>query len=117
MSILELLLISIGLAMDCFAVSFSAGATQKELKLKNILIIAFSFGLFQGGMPILGWLGGELVVEHICHTDHWIAFGILLLSGEKCFLTAFDRIEMRKKLISAILLHYLFSQLPPVLML
>lgn len=83
MSILELLLISIGLAMDCFAVSFSAGATQKDLKLKNILIIAFSFGLFQGGMPVLGWLGGELVVKHICHIDHWIAFGILAFIGGK----------------------------------
>jgi len=83
MSILELLFISIGLAMDCFAVSFSAGATQKDLKLKNILIIAFSFGLFQGGMPVLGWLGGEMVVEHICHIDHWIAFGILTFIGGK----------------------------------
>ena len=86
MSILELLFISIGLAMDCFAVSFSAGATQKDLKLKNILIIAFSFGLFQGGMPVLGWLGGELVVEHICHIDHWIAFGILVFIGGKMCL-------------------------------
>lgn len=83
MHFFELLFISIGLAMDCFAISFSAGAVQKEIQFKQILILAFSFGLFQAIMPILGWIGGELVVEHICHIDHWIAFVILSFIGGK----------------------------------
>lgn len=83
MSIIELILLSIALAMDCFAVSFSAGGLQSELRLKHTLLLAFFFGLFQAMMPIIGYFGGEAVVEYISHFDHWIAFGILLFIGGK----------------------------------
>jgi len=81
MSLLELILISIGLAMDCFAVSFSAGAHQKNYKIPGMFIVAAMFGLFQAGMPLIGWAGGEAVVDHICQFDHWIAFLILAFIG------------------------------------
>ncbi|MCQ2286101.1 MAG: manganese efflux pump MntP family protein [Bacteroidales bacterium] len=83
MSLLELILLAIGLAMDCFAVSFSAGAVQKDLRKSSILILAFSFGFFQAAMPVLGWFGGELVVSYMSQIDHWIAFGILGFIGGK----------------------------------
>lgn len=86
MSIVELLLISIALAMDCFAVSFSAGGLQKELQLKHTLILAFFFGFFQGIMPIIGYFGGEAIVKYISRFDHWIAFIILLFIGGKMIL-------------------------------
>ena len=69
--------------MDCFAVSFSAGASQKEYKIKGIVIVALMFGLFQAGMPLIGWLGGEAVVRYISQFDHWIAFCILAFIGGK----------------------------------
>lgn len=79
----ELILLAIGLAMDCFAVSFSAGAVQKDLQKKSVLILAFSFGFFQAMMPVLGWFGGELVVAYMSHVDHWIAFAVLGFIGGK----------------------------------
>lgn len=85
MTVFELVLLAVGLAMDCFAVSFSAGAVQKELQKKDILILAFSFGFFQAMMPVIGWLGGELVVAYMSHIDHWIAFSILGFIGGKMF--------------------------------
>ena len=83
MNFIELILISIGLAMDCFAVSFSAGAVQKELKFKHAFLLAFFFGFFQGFMPLIGWIGGEALTKYISYFDHWIAFGILVIIGGK----------------------------------
>lgn len=83
MSFIELLFLAVGLAMDCFAVSFSAGAVQKDFKMKSILLMAFSFGLFQAMMPVIGWFGGELVVARMAELDHWIAFSILGFIGGK----------------------------------
>ena len=51
MDILSTLLIAIGLAMDCFAVSLCIGTGSMEKTKRNIFRIAFHFGLFQGGCP------------------------------------------------------------------
>ena len=88
MSILELIFLSIALAMDCFAVSFSAGGLQKELRLRHALIIGSFFGLFQGFMPLIGYFGGQAVVSYIERFAHWIAFGILLIIGLKMMFEA-----------------------------
>lgn len=88
MNLLEIFLIATGLAMDCFAVSFSAGATQKDLRFRNALLLGLFFGLFQGIMPLIGWIGGEMVVEKISHVDHWIAFCILAVVGGKMIFEA-----------------------------
>ena len=88
MNILELIFLSIALAMDCFAVSFSAGGLQKELRLRHALIIGSFFGLFQGFMPLIGYFGGQAVVSYIERFDHWNAFGILLILGLKMMFEA-----------------------------
>lgn len=88
MNILELIFLSIALAMDCFAVSFSAGGLQKELRLRHSLVIGSFFGLFQGMMPLIGYFGGQAVVSYIERFDHWIAFGILLIIGVKMMIEA-----------------------------
>ncbi|MBP5664150.1 MAG: manganese efflux pump [Bacteroidales bacterium] len=88
MSILELIFLSIALAMDCFAVSFSAGGLQKELRLRHALVIGSFFGLFQGMMPLIGYFGGQAVVSYIERFDHWVAFGILLILGLKMMFEA-----------------------------
>lgn len=86
MGIFSLFLLALSLAMDCFAVSCSAGALQPNLKTKNILAFAFSFGFFQALMPLLGWLGGEIVVGYLSRFTNWIAFGILAFIGGKMII-------------------------------
>lgn len=83
MSIIEILLIAIGLAMDAFAVSIASGVTLKRCCVKNALKIALSFGLFQAVMPIIGWLAGLTLKAYIEQIDHWIAFGLLAFIGAK----------------------------------
>ena len=86
MGVFSLFLLALSLAMDCFAVSCSAGALQPNLKTKNILVFAFSFGFFQALMPLLGWLGGEIVVGYLSRFTNWIAFGILAFIGGKMII-------------------------------
>jgi len=76
-------LIGIGLAMDCFAVSLSAGAAYPTEHLKIGAVYAFSFGFFQCAMCLLGWFLGVGFASHISAYDHWIAFFLLLIIGVK----------------------------------
>ena len=93
MTIVELLLIALGLAMDAFAVSICKGITMKNIKFKNVLIIALFFGGFQGLMPLIGWLLGSSFAKYITPVDHWIAFGLLGFLGVKMLLDSFKKDE------------------------
>ena len=75
MSIIELLLIGIGLSMDAFAVSVCKGLGMTKLNKKNAFLIALFFGGFQALMPWLGWFIGSRFQKYIEQIDHWIAFG------------------------------------------
>jgi putative Mn2+ efflux pump MntP len=77
------LLIGIGLAMDCFAVSLSAGAAYPADHLRIALAYALSFGAFQAGMCLFGWVLGVGFASFIAAYDHWIAFFLLLIIGVK----------------------------------
>jgi len=92
-----LFLLAVSLAMDCFAVSCSAGALQPDLKPKNVLIFAFSFGFFQALMPLIGWLFGEIVVGYLDRFTNWIAFGILAFIGIKMILEGIRHDEESSK--------------------
>jgi putative Mn2+ efflux pump MntP len=75
------LLLAVGLAMDCFAVSLGLGTTGYITRPRPALRLAFHFGLFQALMPILGWAGGYSIERIIRDFDHWIAFGLLAFIG------------------------------------
>jgi putative Mn2+ efflux pump MntP len=91
MSLPEILLIAVGLAMDAFAVSLGIGTTQYASKPRSIFRLAFHFGLFQALMPILGWLAGLTVAEFISALDHWVALGLLALVGVRMIRSGLDR--------------------------
>ena len=81
--------------MDCFAVSLSFGVSRK-LAWKDILRMAFLFGLFQGVMPLLGWLVGTSIQSLIAPVDHWIAFAILASIGIKMVWQSFSEGEEKR---------------------
>jgi len=87
MSILDLILLSVALAMDCFTVSITSGLIQRRLVLKTMLVTALMFGLFQGIMPIIGWLGISSFSSALERWDHWIAFGLLAVLGGRMILS------------------------------
>lgn len=83
MDLVTIVLISIGLAMDAFAVSICKGLSMKKLDMKKALIIGLYFGLFQGMMPIIGYLLGKNFSDVVEVVDHWIAFILLGFIGGK----------------------------------
>lgn len=81
MSVLEIALIGIGLAMDAFAVSICKGLAMKKMSYQKAIIIALFFGGFQALMPALGYVLGTAFASKIAAIDHWIAFILLGLIG------------------------------------
>ena len=91
MSILEISLIGIGLAMDAFAVAICKGLSMKKLYLKNIIIIALYFGIFQMLMAIIGYFLGATFQNFVTNIDHWIAFILLACIGVNMIKEACDK--------------------------
>lgn len=81
MDILKLLLLSIGVAMDAFAVSICKGITIKKDINKSSLIVGTYFGFFQGFMPLLGYLFMSIIDGFILQIKKYIAFALLLYVG------------------------------------
>ena len=94
MNIFEIILTSIALASDAFAVSICKGIIIKKNKTKESIIIATYFGLFQGLMTLLGFLFGKLFYNLIVNFDHWIAFIFLLIIGINMIIESFKENSM-----------------------
>jgi len=77
MELVTITLISIGLAMDAFAVSLRIGTAGQIPTLRGKIRLAAHFGIFQAGMTAIGWLAGETIVQYVKGFDHWIAFALL----------------------------------------
>ena len=81
MSILEYWLLGIALAMDCFTVSIAVGIEEHRIIPLKMTLMALAFGIFQGGMTWLGFMGTTLFSSYIQSFDHWIAFALLAYLG------------------------------------
>ncbi|MDP4184328.1 MAG: manganese efflux pump MntP family protein [Bacteroidota bacterium] len=86
MSFLTLLMISIGLSVDSFAVSLGCGFSKQGICFKRTFWLAFSLAAFQAAMPVVGWAVGTGVRGLIEQFDHWIAFILLSLIGAKMII-------------------------------
>ena len=89
MTYIEIWLLAISLAMDCFSVSITSGIILRRVMWKTFLTIAFFFGLFQGLMPVIGWFAASRFQHLIENYDHWIAFGVLFLLGARMIKESF----------------------------
>ena len=84
------LIFGFALSMDAFAVSITKGMTIKNLKKSTALKMALAFGIFQGGMPLLGWTLGISFEIYIKSIDHWVAFILLGFIGFNMIKGFFD---------------------------
>ena len=90
MSLLEMMLLAIGLSMDSFAAAISAGMHVKRHIWRNALRIGICFALFQAAMPLLGWAAGVQFHAAIQGMDHIVACGLLGFIGIKTIVGAFQ---------------------------
>jgi putative Mn2+ efflux pump MntP len=91
LSVLELLGIAIGLGMDVFSVSMAVASGPRLPR--QTFRLSFHFGLFQGFMPLIGWVVGASIFEIVKSFDHWIAFGLLLAVGAHMLFEGFKAEE------------------------
>lgn len=91
--IIFLLLISISLSLDCFAVSCAIAFKERIISYKNIIKMSSFFGFFQMIMPLIGFTIGKFSYKWIKEIDHWIAFFILFLIGVKMILESLEEDE------------------------
>jgi putative Mn2+ efflux pump MntP len=82
-SLLNLVVVALGVSADAFAVALTQGVRARRALQRQALTIALVFGLFQAGMPVVGWLVGSTLADLIAPVDHWIAFVLLVAIGAK----------------------------------
>ena len=96
MSIIDIILLAVALAMDCLTVSIVSGLTARDgqaTETRWLYRMAFLFGFFQAFMPLLGWLGIIHFETYMEAYDHWIAFGLLACIGGKMVWESFGDSE------------------------
>lgn len=86
MDLLSIILLAIGLAMDCFAVSIAQG--MQGTRPRPVIQMAVLFGLFQGGMPLIAYFAGGIFADFFTRWSHWIALILLLFIGGKMLIEA-----------------------------
>lgn len=93
MDIVSIILIGIGLAMDCFAVSISKGLAvdihEVFARRQHPWLMAALFGMFQGGMPLIGYAVGISFSDFFSHFAPWIALCLLGFIGGKMIWESF----------------------------
>ena len=103
MTLLEILLIGIGLSMDAFAVAICKGlAMPDKVDRKGALLIALYFGVFQAVMPALGWLLGSQFARYVTQMAPWIAFVLLAWIGGSMIRESLSKEEKEEAEMGAV---------------
>lgn len=96
MNLLDIWLLAVALAMDCFTVSIVSGVILSNRfplfsrEGLGVFRLAFLFGAFQALMPLIGWFATSRFSEHLESIDHWIAFALLAFIGGKMIKESFE---------------------------
>ena len=80
------ILLGVGLAMDAFSVAMANGIREPKMSGAKMCGIAGIFSVFQGLMPLIGWLCVHTVVQYFTAFQDWIpwiALGLLGYIGGK----------------------------------
>ncbi|HQE83540.1 MAG TPA: manganese efflux pump MntP family protein [Candidatus Hydrogenedentes bacterium] len=83
MTLLTIVGIALGLAMDAFAAAVGASIRLRHVSPRQVFRFGWHFGLFQAIMPVIGWYFGTYLEELIVAWDHWVAFALLSYVGGK----------------------------------
>ena len=87
MGFVEAFILSLALCVDSLVVSTTT-AFRSKMTYRKGLLMAFVFGLCQGGFPLAGAVIGDVSRSFIEAVDHWVAFGLLAFVGGKMIVEA-----------------------------
>lgn len=81
MGIVEIIIVAIVEAMDCFAVAIATGLSKSGIPYSRAMLQAVSFGVFQGAMTLLGYFLGSFAERWFNAIGTPIACTILCILG------------------------------------
>ena len=93
MSVFEIILMAVALAMDAFAVAICKGLATEKAGIKHMVVVGAWFGAFQAIMPFAGCMLGAAFLGYIKAVDHWIAFILLSFIGGNMIRESLSRDE------------------------
>lgn len=93
MGLVELVLLGLALSADTLAVSVSCALAHPKLGAVSIARIALVLALFQGLMPLVGWVCGTAIRPVVGAVSAWVAFGLLLVVGGKMLIDSLRSTE------------------------
>lgn len=79
--ILQSVGLGVGLAMDAFSVAMANGIREPKMPGGKMCGIAGIFAVFQGLMPLIGWICIHTVVQYFSAFQDWIPWIALALLG------------------------------------
>ena len=95
--ILTMILTSVSMSIDAMTVNATNGLEEKTIKQGKMVFLSFLFGLFQFGMPVLGYFVGQTFEQYVSAYIPWIGFGLLMLLGIKSLVDWIKETVERKK--------------------
>ena len=95
--IIQILLISVSVAMDAFAVSIGKGLTVSRVRVQDAVKSVLWLGGFQMLFPILGYFAASTFSKYVTQFDHWIIFALLVFIGGNMVHEAFKEDEENSK--------------------
>ena len=84
--VIKSLMIGVGLASDASAVAITNGVNEKGIKKSKIFVCSFLFAIFQGVMPLIGFIASHSLLFLIENWLSWISFCILTILGVNMIL-------------------------------
>lgn len=98
--IIQSIFLGVSLAMDACCVSMSNGLFEPKMTKRKMIFIVLVFGIFQGVMPLIGYLFGSLFEKWIDNLVPIIGFLILAFIGGKMIYESFHNDEEEAKSLS-----------------
>jgi len=84
--IITSIMLGMGLAMDAFSVSLANGLHEPLMRKRRMCFVAGVFALFQGFMPLIGWICVHTIMQYFVWFENlipWIALILLAWIGGK----------------------------------
>ena len=95
--ILTMILTSVSMSIDAMTINATNGLEEKTINQGKMVFLSFLFGLFQFGMPVLGYFVGQTFEQYVSAYIPWIGFGLLMLLGIKSLVDWIKETVERKK--------------------
>lgn len=81
MNYTEIILIALALAVDATVYAFSYGLVLRQERNRAALWLALVVGIFQAGMPLPGYAGGEALRAAVASWSPWVVLLVFAVLG------------------------------------